>query len=443
MTTRMRIGDVLTGVVADATAELENAAGRGGIVSRTEQQQLSPGLEAAVEAVREAKGPGARVSAREAAAAYEAAVSNAFAAVNTAGPAWLSAAETRKIADADLQGRVWAVRARLSPMSSASIEARMREHVVGNAEPSPFERTGAVYPSLAGGRAGLLAHRVTGPRAQQLAEIAQLWATRFNAPDPLPGFDRNKSELLVARTTHYDRDSLIVSAVDRATGAVGAAFTLEMGQIFYALDEADFSRLVGTKESFGADEYSFWKIDYRAVIDRLLADTNSLDVGNPYAGFDPAQAASITAAANAAVANAGFLGLTLHLAPPVIAAQEALPGNVLTHAQALGIALRALTTDTVGGSTPLSIARQIAMDEAGAMTMTPAIEAAAAARLAQLMTGPRTVVRALDLDEEPEGAPGPRDQWVIQLEIPELSDDVHWALVDRKGVAPVQVISFN
>jgi hypothetical protein len=179
------------------------------------------------------------------------------------------------------------------------------------------------------------------------------------------------------------------------------------------------------------------------VIDRLLAGTKSLDVGNPYVDFDPAQAAALSAAAAAVVASAGFTGLTLRLAPPVLAAQEALPGNALTHAAALTIALEALTTNTVGGSSPLSIARQIAMDEAGTTTLTPAIEAAAAARLAQLMARPTTSVRALDLDEEPEAGPGTRDHWVIQLEIPELSDDVHWAVVDRKGVAPVEVISFN
>jgi hypothetical protein len=443
MNARIRTRDVVAGVVADATTDLEKAAGRGGIVSRGEQQQLSPGLQRAVEDVRTAKGPGARVSVGEAATTYEASVSSALAAVNTTGPAWLSLAETRKIADADLQGRVWAVRARQSPLSGAALEARMRAHVTENAEASPFVRTGTAYPSLAGGRAGLLAHRVNGERAGTLAEIAQLWAAKFNAPDPFPGFDTSRSELLVARTTHYDRDSLIVSAVDRASGAVGPPFTLEMGQIFFALAEADFSRLVGTKESFGASEYSFWKIDYRAVIDRLLAGTKSLDVGNPYVDFDPAQAAALSAAAAAVVASAGFTGLTLRLAPPVLAAQEALPGNALTHAAALTIALEALTTSTVGGSSPLSIARQIAMDDAGTTTLTPAIEAAAAARLAQLMARPTTSVRALDLDEEPEAGPGTRDHWVIQLEIPELSDDVHWAVVDRKGVAPVEVISFN
>jgi hypothetical protein len=443
MNTRIRAKDVMAGVVADATTELEQAAGRGGIMSRGEQAQLSPALQKAVEDVRTARGPGARVSVDQAATTYEASVSSALAAVNTTGPAWLSLAETRKIADADLQGRVWAVRARQSPLSGAALEARMREHVTENAEASPFVRTGSVYPSVAGGRTGLIAHRVSGERAGGLAELAQLWAAKFSGPDPFPGFDTSRSELLVARTTQYDRDSLIVSAVDRASGAIGAPFTLEMGQIFFALDEADFSRLVGPKESFGASEYSFWTIDYRAVIDRLLAGTKSLDIGNPYVDFDPAQAAALSNAAHAVVATAGYSGLTLRLAPPVLAAQEALPGNVLTHAAALAIGLQALTTSTIGGSSPLSIARQIAMDEVGSTTLTPAIEAVAAARLAELMSKPTTAVRALDLDEEPEAGPGTRDHWVIQLEIPELSDDVHWAVVDRKGVAPVEIISFN
>lgn len=443
MNTRIRTRDVVAGVVADATAELEKAAGRGGIVSRGEQQGLSPGLQKAVEEARAAQGPGARVSVAEAAATYEASVSSALAAVNTTGPAWLSVAETRKIADADLQGRVWAVRARQSPLSGAALEARMRAHVTENAEPSPFVQTGALYPSVAGGRAGLFAHRVSGERAGQLAEIAQLWAAKFGAPDPFPGFDPSRSELLVARTTGYDRDSLVVSAADRASGTIGAPFTLEMGQIFFALAEADFTRLVGSKESFGANEYSFWKIDYRAVIDRLLAGTKSLDVGNPYVDFDPAQAAALTSAANAVVASAGFTGLTLRLAPPVLAAQEALPGNVLTHAAALTLALEALTTNTSSGASPLSTARQIVMSEAGATTLTPALDAAARARLATLMAQPTTAVRALDLDEAPEGGSNTRDHWVIQLEVPGLSEDVHWAVVDRKGVAPVELISFD
>ena len=41
MNTRIRTRDVVAGVVADATTDLEKAAGRGGIVSRGAQQQLS------------------------------------------------------------------------------------------------------------------------------------------------------------------------------------------------------------------------------------------------------------------------------------------------------------------------------------------------------------------------------------------------------------------
>jgi hypothetical protein len=409
MATRFRTEDLRAAVVAGAERELTEAAGTGGVVSRREQAGLASGPRAAVEAVRTEKGPGARVTTSEATAAYDAAVGAAFAAVNTQGPAWLSAAETRAIADADLQGRVWNVRAQLGGgLSDAQLESRMTLHVLKNVEPSPFQRTDKVYPAVAGGQEGASAHRVTGERAEALAELATLWNAKLAAggPAPFPGFDPATTELLAVHTTHYDNEVLRVSAVDRATGKAGAPFALELGQVTYFIDQPDFTRLVGSLASFGTTEYSPWTIDHRAVIDRLLEGTQPLDIGNPYTSFSPAQAAALTTQAQAAVISAGLTGLTLELSPPVIAAQEALPGNQLTHAQALTAALQAFRTSTVDGSSPRSLVRQAMLDELGTATLTPAQEAEVTTRLRDLLRQPSTRLRALDLDEEPEGGPG-------------------------------------
>ena len=447
MATRFRTEDLRTAVVAGAERELTEAAGPGGVVSRREQAGLASGPRAAVEAVRTEKGPGARVSASEATAAYDAAVGAAFAAVNTQGPAWLSAAETRAIVDTDLQGRVWNVRAQLAGgLSDAQLESRMTLHVLKNVEPSPFARTDKIYPAVAGGQEGAFAYRVTGERAEALAELATLWNTKLGAsggPPPFPGFDPATTEVLAVHTTHYDNEVLRVSAVDRATGKSSAPFALELGQVTYFIDQADFTRLVGSLTSFGTTEYSPWTIDHRAVIDRLLEGTKPLDVGNPYTGFSPAQAAALTTQAQSAVISAGLTGLTLELSPPIVAAQEALPGNQLTHAQALTIALQAFRTDMVGGSSPRSIVRQLMLDELGVTTLTPTQEAEVDTRLRDLIRQPSTRLRALDLDEEPEGGPGPQHNWVIQLTIPGLSDDSHWAVIDRSGTQPPSLISFN
>jgi hypothetical protein len=73
--------------------------------------------------------------------------------------------------------------------------------------------------------------------------------------------------LLAVRTTGYDRDALILSAVDRRTGEVGAPTALEMGGVTFFIGEADFE---GPRATFGATAYDFASIDYRAVIDRVL-----------------------------------------------------------------------------------------------------------------------------------------------------------------------------
>lgn len=445
MPIRFRTQDVRRAVVQDAEAELRARAGSNGIVSRQEAAALSGGLKGAVDKVREDRGAGARVTVRDAVGAYDAAVGAAFAAVNTQGTEWLSAAETSRLSDPDLKARVWNVRARMtSGLSDAALERKMTAHVAANSEPNPFVRTGATYPAANSGSAGLFAHRITGDRANALVEISRLWNGRLDLPDVLAGFDPDEQDLLAVRTTHHDREALILSTVDRRTGQVGAAtIPLTIGEIYHFVSEADFTRLVGPKESFGADEYSYWKLDHRLVMQRLVEGTRKVDVGNPLVGFPDDRAQAIVAEVDAAVARAGLTGMKVVVAPPVIAAQQALPGNTVTFGEAVSKALDALMTSVVDGSSPLSICQQVLMDQAGTTTLTPDIAAAAQARLKDHVTRPTTTLRALDLDEEPEGGSGPEKHWVIQLDIPELSSDVHWALVDRTGREPVQLISFN
>ncbi len=368
----------------------------------------------------------------------------AFAQVNTRGPAWMSVDEARRLADPDLRRRAWDVRAALTELlPTAQLDARLALHVVKGAEPSPFARTDAAYPSIRGGHRGLFAHTLEGPKATALTELAGLWQAKLGQPAPFDGFDPARQALLAVRTTGYDRDALILSAVDRRTGEVGAPTALEMGGVTFFIGEADFERLVGPKATFGATAYDFASIDYRAVIDRVLDGSRSLALGNPYAPLPAAQEAALRGAADAAVAAAGLAGLTVVMSPPVVAAQEALPGNVLTHAQAITAALAVFVNDTDNGSSPLSIEREKVLNESGGAALDAAGEALARQRLLDHLRAPDTRLRALDLDEEPEGGPGPEARRVIQLDIPGQSGHVHWALLDRAGVAPPELISFN
>ena len=446
----VRAKDVRSVVVETAKAELEAAAGPNGLISRAEQATLEPFLREQVEAARV---PGRAVHVADAVAAVTDAVDRALSRVNTAGPHWLSLAETQRVAPPALQARLWQARAAVvtpAALPDGQLAQSAASYIALHVEAEAGARTGKALPALESGDRGLQAHLVSGPAAARLAALAHEWKGIDDFGNPLPpafpGFDPDKTSLFVVRTTQFDNERLFVHAIDRASGAVRPpAREMQLGEIFHRIDEPTFVRLVGPLTSFGATRYDFASLDYKLLSPALLAGSLDIDIQNPLRSVSPARVAQLETEVRQVIAAAGFPGATVHVAGEALDRQEALPGAVVSAVEAVRRGLESYLTVGADPESPLGILVERVREERHEPANQPSAATIAEARrrLEGFLNRPTTHLRLLNLEEEPEGGPTVRDRWAFEARIDDLSATIHWAIVDRKDIAPTYNYGFN
>ena len=440
----VRAADVRIVLLQHAAEDLRRAAGSNGQLSRAEQATLDAFLQARVE---EARTPGRAVAVDTAMARVGVVVDDVFSRVNVRGPTWLSEQETRQIVDSGLQLRVWQARDALRFLDDAALRASAVAVVRTHAEPVAGIRTGKPIPAIDSGSHGLAGHFVDGPAAERLAALANAWNIPDDngnpTPPQLPGFDPKKSQLFVVRTSEFDNEKLIVSAIDRRTGAATRPFVLEIGTIFGRVPESTFVALLGPLSTFGATRYDFFDLDYRQLSPLLLAGSRDVDLGNPLRAIPAARVTAVETSVRDAVASVGFPRATVHAGGPSLVAQEQLPGNVISAAEAVRRGLASFLTDATDPDSPLGILVERVASERNETTPSLATQQEARRRLEVFLDDPSTRLRFQGLEEEPEGGPAVRDRWVLQMENDTLSATVHFAIVDRAGVQPTTNYGFN
>ena len=257
------------------------------------------------------------------------------------------------------------------------------------------------------------------------------------------GFDPKKSQLFVVRTSDFDNEKLIVSAIDRRTGAAARPFVLELGTIFARVPEATFVALLGPLSRFGATRYDFFDLDYKQLSPLLLNGSRDVELGNPLRAIPAARVTAVETSVRDAVTSAGFPRATVHTGGPSLVAQEQLPGNAISAAEAVRRGLASFLTDATDPDSPLGILIERVRDERGESIPSAATQQEARRCLEVFLDDPLTRLRLLALDEEPEGGPAVRQRWALQMENDTLSATIHYAIVDRTGVQPTTNYGFN
>ena len=113
--------------------------------------------------------------------------------------------------------------------------------------------------------------------------------------------------------------------------------------------------------------------------------------------------------------------------------------------QSLRSALRSFFNDFSDIESPLSISIAVAIDENGLSWAEPlpaeTIDAGKEILFEQLVKD--ATISLVKLEETPEMGESPRDSWIFKLKIPNLSDHLYWAVIDRDGLNPVYNYGFN
>ncbi len=428
-----------------ARQEIAGQSGNNTLVSRTEQKNLSPGLQRAADFARQAGGPGTRITVEDIFESYSSYVDKVLGAVNTKGKKWLSKKEITAIYDQELEGRFWEVRAKLlAPRELAPAELRTRaaDFVKANLEPTVGGDTGKPFPNVASGRDGLSSVLLGDDAAVTIATMTNLWPR-----DDVPVLDFNpNTDAILAVKTSGREESIFVSVVDRKSGEVGAPIELDMSSLHTFISEAEFESLLGPVSDYGTDRYRSYFLDMPKVYDRLLGDGAPLDIGNPYVDFPADAADAIRATADAVLADLGITGAEVDLPPAVIAHMETLPGNSVGFEAALRAAIDSFLTDFDDAESPMALTLEEAIyGPNGGGSWPPNandIEIARADLLSHI-NRPSTKVRLLCLGESPEGGESAANNWIVSLYIDSLSDHGHWAVIDRDGSEATYNYGFN
>ncbi|MBI4613484.1 MAG: hypothetical protein HY720_07740 [Planctomycetes bacterium] len=119
-------------------------------------------------------------------------------------------------------------------------------------------------------------------------------------------------------------------------------------------------------------------------------------------------------------------------------------GGVVPFPAAFLWAVESFLEDDRDAESPLALVLEDAFRDEGVPFALP-VPAAVRRRSIELVASHanRGEIRLLALDEEPEGQESARENWIFSLDLPELSDHGHWAVVDRAGEKPVYNYGFN
>jgi hypothetical protein len=151
------------------------------------------------------------------------------------------------------------------------------------------------------------------------------------------------------------------------------------------------------------------------------------------------------------VQSAGVPGLRVEVNRRNLSEQVALDNNRISFEESLRRALHSLLNEGEDVESPRSLVIEVF---ALSPESTPDFEAVVFDHLARFFnTGTLTLVPIYDPEDEaswdripvalPESRERVEDNWIFALSLPDLSDHVYWAIVDRTGEKPAYNYGFN
>lgn len=120
--------------------------------------------------------------------------------------------------------------------------------------------------------------------------------------------------------------------------------------------------------------------------------------------------------------------------------------NEISFQTALRDALNNFLNDDTHVESPLALVTDFAFEELGVKPTFPVpaiVRQKAKKILFNYLNRPSTTLRLLSLTERPENDESVSENWIFQLDISELSDHRHWAVVDRSAKKKTYNYGFN